>query len=134
LKIIYDNIFWYSRICAPFILKYLVCASFFAFESSNAFLIFSSTVYFLIFSITFSFVSPTAIIKLTVDFSCFFTFIALFNATTGSVTNPIFLENGLEFLTILGIPIFPLPVNFSSSISYSKSPIISLFVDKLTAI
>ena len=95
---------------------------------------FSSTEYFFIFSITFSFVSPTAIIKFISAFSCFFAFIVLFNATTGSVTSPIFLESGLEFFTICGISIFPLPVNFSASISYSKSPIVSLFVDKFTAI
>ena len=115
----------------PFRFKYLLSASTFAFDNSNSFVTFSFDWYFLIFSNTISSFSLTDKIKSMIASCCGFILIVLFKAMILSVTNPVFFDKGIEFFTIKGTPKFPLPINFCSSTSYSQSPIVSLFVDKL---
>ena len=59
-------------------------------------------------------------------------FTVFLKATIGSIVNLILFVNGVEFFTNVGIDKFPLPLNFSLSISYSKSPIISSSEYKFT--
>ena len=67
-------------------------------------------------------------------FSPGFIFIVFFIATTGSVTNPHLLENGVELTITDGIPKFPLTFSLSFEISNSLSTITSPSVENLTNI
>ena len=129
----YDNIFWYTSISFAFNPKYLFSASTLALDNSNDLLIFSSFKNLFIFCIQHSLLSATVIIKSNHFFSSGFMQKVLFIATIGSTVSLTLLVKGLDFCTRLGNPRLPLPKNFSLSISYSNSPIVSSSVYKLIA-
>lgn len=83
------------------------------------------------FSSISSFFLDTVIIRFKVIFSPGFIFIVLLNAILGDTVNPSVLENGIESSITFGTPTIFLP-NFSPSISYSKSPMVSFCVYKFT--
>ena len=124
-KSIYPKTFWYISISFAFTSKYLLSASAFAFDISNALFIFSRFLYLSKFLIADSFVLSTEIIKLIILFCPPPNFIVFLSATIGSVTSPNFLENGSDFSIATGIFKFPLSFNLSLSISNSLSTIVS---------
>lgn len=81
------------------------------------------------FSSISSFCLDTVIIKFNVTFSPGFIFIVLLKAILGDTVSPKVLENGIESCITFGTPTTFL-FNFSPSISYSKSPMVSFSVYK----
>ena len=106
----------------------MVSASTFARANSRVFVIIFVFLYFSNNLLTVSLSLDIDINKSNIIFSPGIIFTVLFIAKPGSVTNPNFLEKGLDSFTISGINSCPLPKNFSLFISNSSSPIVSCSV------